>query len=113
MDPASFVPFAQMVGSIGFPVVACWWLLSKALPSMQVRFSADLKAQREDAYAVLEQERLANERERQFAVASMERLLNLSNRDQIDLLKRTAEDVRAMYTLMQDFVRANRGEKLS
>lgn len=99
MEAADFLPF---VANVGFSVVVCWYLLAKAIPEMQARFSADLKAQRDDNKIILEDERQANARERQFTVTSMERMLEMMKKDEIDLLTRTAEDARATYALLRN-----------
>ena len=111
MDSSSAVPLLTLAVNVGFSVVVCWYLLSKAIPEMQERFSIDLKTQREDSYAMLKAEREACMREREIAVASMERMLAITSKDGVDLLKRTAEDTRATYILLQDFIRTGGGKR--
>ncbi len=113
----SIIPIGTLVTNVIFSIAVCWYLLARALPEMQSRFSVDLKSQREDNYRVLDQERLANERERQIikesiereriaSIANIERLLTVVSKDNLEMLRRTSEETHATYTLLQDYVRA-------
>ena len=54
-----WVPLITAVANIGFSVVVAWYLLAKAIPALQEKFSTDLMAQRTDFQAAIDREREA------------------------------------------------------
>ena len=52
-----WLPYATGIANIGFSILVAWYLLSKAIPNMQDKFSETLKEQRADHISAMERER--------------------------------------------------------
>ena len=105
MQTTEWVPLLTLAANIGFSVVVAWYLLSKALPSMQDRFSADLKATRDHYELSLKTQRddyhIIMLREKETLAKLVEAL---TGRDS-DIIKQTAEQVTRILPLVEDLAR--------
>lgn len=82
------------VTNIGFSVLVAWYLLSRAIPEMQKRFSDDLKQQREDNRESLKREK-----------DTCSDLLKIVVRDDHDMIKRALEKIESMAVQLNDIAR--------
>jgi hypothetical protein len=89
--PQGWMPLMTAIANVGFSIVVAWYLLSKAIPRLQDRFSEDLEAQRLDFEKALEREK-----------QSLDRVLGAISGNGVDLLRRLSEKLDGMMLHMQD-----------
>lgn len=99
MQGNDWTGIAALITNVGFSVVVAWYLLSKAIPGIQDKFSADLKSQREDYHRSLERERVA-----------YTDMLKIATVEEREMLRRNTEKTDRILSLLEDHLRAKARE---
>jgi hypothetical protein len=93
VDGASpgWLPLLTAITNIGFSIIVAWYLLAKAIPRLQDRFSEDLRIQRLDFEKAIEREK-----------KSLDRVLELVAANNIELLRRTSEKLDLLVAFIKE-----------
>ncbi len=84
---SEWVPLITAVANIGFSVVVAWYLLAKAIPALQDKFSNDLTSQRADFQSAIDREREA-----------LGKVVTIVTDARFELLRHMSEKVDALVT---------------
>jgi hypothetical protein len=106
MQTADWLSILTSIGNIGFSVVVAWYLLSKAIPAMQTRFSSDLKAQQDIFSALLREQREDYKAALAADKNAFETMLTIFRKEDSEVLKRSAEETHLTYKMLEDYVRS-------
>ncbi len=115
-----WLPILTAIANIGFSVVVAWYLLARAIPEMQLRFSGDLLANRESAEKVMAEQRddfhktLMEQREAFNTTLVRERestkeMLIMIQKSETEIMRRNAEKLDKILNLIEDYVRVRNG----
>lgn len=119
--PASeWLPALTAVANIGFSVIVAWYLLARAIPDMQSRFSEDLRAERDSSEKIMGEQRddfykTMVEQRNDFHAAilrereSMRDMLAMIQKSETEVNRRNAEKIDRILGLFEDYIRANGG----
>lgn len=92
-NPAAWLPVLTAIANIGFSAVVGWYLLTKAIPDMQRKFSEDMDKQRKDFGDALAQQRAdfnaTFEREKQ----GNQKLLDMVANQMLEIVRRSADKI--------------------